>query len=114
MRLSESAVLTEYNTPLKHSFDFYRCYKCNRLFTREQEKYMFSWMTKNPEVQPKICSCGSMKYSPSWPTFLGWIKPSVIRYVFKLVLAREIAPWMDGHYPGVLPYIEWLVKPKEA
>lgn len=120
MRISDSKVFAEFaKTPKEGAYDFYRCGKCNRIFSREHETSTFKYLGKldlgpNEDKQIRICNCGSRKYSPSWPTGLEWIRPGVARYVVKLVLAREVAPWLDKHFPWPLPLVEFLVKPKEA
>jgi len=70
--------------PEDSAYDFYRCSKCLRIVTREQE------IRRRPTG--KICPCGSAKYYASNPVSYEWLKWSVIRVVFKFILARVIAP----------------------
>lgn len=115
MLLTESDVFKKYALGRKeHSFDFYRCYKCMRVFTREQEWSSLAKMNAQPFGRSGICACGSMKYSPTWPVFWEWLKPGVLRYTLKCVLARGIAPWLERHWQKPLPFVERLVKFKEA
>lgn len=98
MRLMESEVLSDYlKTPEKDRvFDFYRCYKCGNLFNRREELKWFAGAK---------CACGSQKYSPSWPRRFDWVRPSVIAYTLKVILARNLAPLVDR-----APRLRWLLK----
>jgi len=104
MKLSESKILAEYyKTPESdRCYDFYRCYKCQRVFSREAEIANLQGRS--------ICKCGSSRYTPSWPTFLEWLRPDIVGYTVKLVLARAIAPLADKYASWLLPYIERCVK----
>lgn len=118
MRLNESAILTAYQEGSdKGNFDFYRCDNCRRVITREEELLAFSnGETLVDENRAQICPCGSKKYKPERPRRLrwNWLRPNVIRYTLKLVLARGLAPWCDRHFQWPLPWIERLVRYKEA
>ena len=94
----------------KRMNDFYRCYKCNRLFTRAQERTVFDLAGSSNEDTAAVCGCGSGKYSPTLPRWYEWAKPSVLSYTAKLVLARGLAPWCEKHLPELLSTIDWLVK----
>jgi NAD-dependent SIR2 family protein deacetylase len=110
MRLSESKILSLYQqTPSEHmTYDFYRCHKCNWLFTLRYEKRATVMM--NEGKQQGICKhCGSTRYSPSWPRFLGWLRPDVVAFVGRLILARGVAPFAEKKAQWALPYIERLV-----
>lgn len=108
MKIADSEVFAEYaKTPEEDRvFDFYRCYKCQSVFTREDELYGF----RNADERGRICKCGSSKYGPGWPTWFGWLKPCVVRYTLKMILAREVAPWCEKHFQAALPVIEKLVR----
>lgn len=58
-------------------YDFYRCYKCNRLITRVDEIEAFS---KGSTHKGSICPCGSPKYSPGNPIWYEYLLPRVIRF----------------------------------
>ena len=96
-------------------FDFYRCYKCARLITREEEQ---AWKKKADASEEDIetfCPCGSLKIFPARrPVRLDWFSPGVLRYTTKVILARGLAPWCDKHLRSALPLIERIVRPKEA
>lgn len=94
------------------AFDFWRCYTCGRLFTYEQERARM--VSLEHDLKARMCPCGSMKYKPARPTSLEWLKPNVVTYTLKLVLARGVAPWAEKHYPRALPWLERLTKPMEA
>ncbi len=103
MLLAESKVFAEYaKTPKEGVYDFYRCYKCGRVFTREGELKAFG-----EDGVKAVCGCGSQKYSPAWPIWFDWLKPSVIKYTIKLLLARGLAPWAEKKAQWLLPYLEW-------
>jgi len=106
-KIADSSVFAEYSkTPDDNCYDFYRCYKCHAVITREQEVRAF---LSGPESNGVVCACGSSKYTPGWPTGFGWLKPSVVRYTFKLFLARVVAPWCEQHWPKALPRLERMV-----
>lgn len=75
--------------------DFYRCVKCNGIFTHEQERIRIAQMTADSDVTRWI-HCRSQKYSPTRPYLFEWLKPAVLKYTIKVVLAR-------GLYPKVKP-----------
>jgi hypothetical protein len=117
MRLSDSAILQAYQDdvgPRMH--DFYICYKCGRIITREQEKAVWKSASSGglEGGALKLCVCGSQKYSPTRPHGLDWLIPRVASYTLKLVLARGLAPWLDKNFPQALPVVEFLCRPKEA
>lgn len=95
----------------KGAYDFSRCYKCKRVFTYEQERARIAAMEY--DLNMTICPCKSMLYSPAKPVGTEWLKPSVLTYTAKLVLARGLAPWLESRFPKALPLIERLVKPVE-
>jgi DNA-directed RNA polymerase subunit RPC12/RpoP len=91
--------------PRRH--DFYRCYKCGGIFTREHERNVFDLAEVG---RGTVCECGSAKYSPTKPRFYEWVYPSVFAYTVKVVLARGLAPWMKKHFPEGLSLVNWLVQ----
>lgn len=94
------------------AYDFWRCYKCHAIFTYEQERSRIANMEF--DCRATMCPCRSLRYSPTLPSVIEWLKPSVITYTLKLVLARGLAPWLEDHCPKALPLVERLVKPLEA
>lgn len=83
--------------------DFYRCFSCGKLFTREQEQAGFA-------AEKGACPCGSLKYKPSHPVGRKeWWSKNVRPYVAKITIARGIAPWCEKHFPVVLPLLGKLV-----
>lgn len=131
MRMVDSPVFREYmKTPREGAYDFYRCMKCDAIFTRETEVARLRAGTlSHDDSRPfSICACGSLRYSPSWPyrspagplgRFLGmeykiirgnqWLDSYILAYTLKLVLARGVAPWLDRHFPQALGLVERLV-----
>lgn len=115
MRMSDSAVFARYNYGrAQGAFDFYRCYKCYGIFTREREVVEFERLRTAEHDIVRICPCGSLKYSPTLPRFWEWLYWPVLRYTVKLALARGLAPWLDRHFPSALPLVEKMVRFKEA
>ena len=101
----------------KNQFDWYRCYKCRDLITREQEIAWQIWAVKQGEDDSEIvfCNCGSLKIVPArMPRRLEWIQRNVLRYTVKVILARGLAPWLDKYFRNALPLIEYLVSPKRV
>ena len=104
-------------------YDFYRCYKCSRIITREEEKAWLITADLKLDDETMFCECGSLRITPSRPPkgLMGWYRQrrdflvySVLRYTVKVVLARGLAPWLDKHFRAALPIIEYVVSPKEA
>jgi hypothetical protein len=93
--------------------DWYRCYKCKRLFTYEEERARLNAMPSQDEDKAKICKCGSLKYTPTRMSGFDWLRPNVVAYTLKLVLARGIAPWFERHFKSALPWIERLCRPMQ-
>lgn len=91
--------------------DFFRCYTCGAIFTFEQERANMAAMEH--DLKMTMCPCGSLRYKPSKPLWYQWLKPRVLTYTVKLVLARGLAPWLEDRYPKALPLVEKLVKPVE-
>jgi hypothetical protein len=116
MARSDSKVFSWYDETLQHhTHDFYRCYKCHALITREEERFRLQQMSKlKDDSQAVICSCRGRKYSPSWPKRMEWVSWPVIRYTIKCVLAQEIAPRLEKRFRFLLPLVEYLAMPKEA
>jgi hypothetical protein len=108
MRLADSRAFKFYEfAPNQH--DFYRCVKCNVIFTYEHERTRLWEMKRDSDVKMYICRCRSRRYAPTKPTLLEWLDPKVLLYTVKLVLARGVAPWAEHRANWLLPYIEWLV-----
>jgi len=59
-------------------YDFYRCVGCRGLFTRLREIQAFH---PDHARAGTICSCGSLRYSPSWPRWYEWPTPKVMWFV---------------------------------
>jgi len=105
-------------------YDFYRCYKCDRIITRDEEKGAYSMANSGKTDRVSICPCGSMKFSATWPVTTWsvlpwqcdseWLRVNVIRYTLKLALARGVAPWCERHFSAALPWIEWVIRKREA
>jgi hypothetical protein len=105
MSLSSNPVFAEYEKDRKQSvYDFYRCYKCGSIFSREDEIYRLR------NCDGRMCSCGSAKYSPTMPNLFEWLKPTIVKYTVKLILARGLAAWLYQHARFALPLIERLVR----
>ncbi len=91
-------------------YDFYRCYKCSRIITREEEKLWLAEAELILDDQTMFCPCGSLRLSPSrGPIRLEWLSYHVLRYTVKVILARGLAPWCDKHFRLLLPFIEYAV-----
>jgi len=93
----------------KHAHDFWRCYSCHRIFTYEQERARVILMEH--DASAAMCSCRSLRYKPTRPSGIEWIRPNVLTYTLKLVLARGLGPWLEEKMPAALPYLESLVAP---
>lgn len=105
MPLSDNAVFAEYEKDRRQSvYDFYRCYKCGSVFSREQEVFRLR------HCEGLMCKCGSAKYSPAMPTGWEWFNLDVMRYTARLILARGLAPWLYHHAKFALPLVERLVR----
>ena len=59
-------------------FDFYRCYKCNRLITKLEEIVART-------ITGQICPCGSRKYTPSNLPWWGWFLPKVWIFAYRRI-----------------------------
>lgn len=94
------------NDPAARAYDFYRCYSCRRIITRQDELRVFARANGDGL---RICACGSLRYSPSWPVGLEWIRPHVAGFVVKLILARKVAPLAERRAPFLIPVVEKLV-----
>jgi hypothetical protein len=92
--------------PAARAYDFYRCYACRRVITRQDELRTFTTANGDPL---RICACGSLRYSPSWPVGLEWARPHVAGFVLKLLLARKVAPFAERRAPFLMPIVEKLV-----
>jgi hypothetical protein len=109
MRIADSKVLSKYfEKTTSGNYDFYRCFDCGRIITRQREREVFNMLDNERFL--RICQCGSMKYSPSWPAYFEWLLPRVAYYVYKLVLVRGVAAWADGRFPTLVRKIEDLVR----
>jgi hypothetical protein len=116
--LTDFPNLSQYRDDLgPGKYDWYRCYKCSRVITREQELAFYGTIDIKMEedVTSGFCICGSLKCYPlAKPVGLEWLRWPTLRYTLKLVLARGLAPWCDRHFRPALPMIEKLVRLKEA
>jgi hypothetical protein len=113
--MSASLDFYKASTEDQRRWDFFRCYKCNALFTQEEERIRVIEAGRLVDDRAAyICTCKSRRYSPSFPKGLEWLRWGVIRYTMKCVLAREIYPRAQKHFKAALPLIERLVQPKEA
>jgi hypothetical protein len=92
--------------PAARAYDFYRCCSCARIITRQDELRAFA--TANGD-RLRICGCGSLHYSPSWPVGPEWIRPHVAGFVLTLLLARKVAPFAERRAPFLMPILEKLV-----
>jgi hypothetical protein len=93
-------------------FDFYRCYKCGKVITREEELMFYAWANEIPpgqEDEAVICDCGSMKIIPVKMSGDEWREKNVLRYSIKIILARGLIPWLEKKFPAALPWAEWLL-----
>ena len=130
--MTESKVFQSYmKSTAEGNYDFYRCWKCQAIITREEELLSFKNAEHDAEEKAHMCSCRSRKYYPDWPhrapfklryllapgAYLEkneWLHGNVLRYTCKLVLARGLAPWLDRNFRIALPVVEKLVRYKEA
>ena len=95
----------------KRGHDFYRCYKCGSLFTREDERMIFEAGNSGEmdESHAFVCDCGSAKYVPAIPNKSEWEAPHIMAYTAKLILARAVVPAIAEEHPDALEHIEWLL-----
>lgn len=96
--------ILDFYTYGKGTHDFYRCYSCHRIFTHEQEVVRIAAMGE--EKNARMCSCGSRKYVGTKPIGQEWLRPAVVAYTLKLVLARGLAPKLPKF---LLPAVEFFV-----
>jgi hypothetical protein len=89
-------------------WDFYRCQRCNGIFTYEQEQVKLLEMRLFGDATMYI-HCRSHKYGPTIPLWWEWLRPNVLKYTIKLFLARGLAPIARKRSPFLLPYIGVLV-----
>lgn len=109
MRIADSNILLKYfDTPADGNYDFYRCFTCGAVITRQRELEVFNILNNDSFI--RMCPCGSMKYSPGFPHWNEWVLPRVIRHVYRLLLVRGVAAWADGRFPWLLRKIEELVR----
>lgn len=71
--------------------DFYRCLKCNRIFTQEYERVRLQKISEEQKTQ--YIHCTSLRYTPAQPIGPEWLKPSILLYAFKVIMARVVAPF---------------------
>ena len=98
-------------------YDWYRCYKCARVITREEERSRILKMNKyGTEDATEFCpKCGSLKIYPlRAPSKTEWLRWHVLRYALKVVLGRGVAPWCERYFRVALPLLDRLVRLKEA
>lgn len=107
MKLSERAAFQFYE-PRPGMWDFFRCLKCNAIFTYEEERVRLLRMRTTDDKQMLIC-CTSKKYQPAFPVWREWLRPNVLKYTIKLLLARGLAPWAEERCNWLLHVIEPLV-----
>ena len=95
-------------------YDFYRCYKCARVITREEELAFYEMakeIAPGQEHLARFCDCGSMQIVPSKPSSeVEWRQRNVRRYAIKLILSRGLIPWLEKTFPTALPWAEWLLE----
>jgi len=109
MRIADSKVLMKYFEKTSDgNYDFYRCFSCGRVITRAREREVFNMLDNERFI--RVCQCGSMKYTPSWPSYFEWLLPRVLSYVYRLALVRGVAAWADGRLPWLVRMVERLVR----
>lgn len=70
--------------------DFYRCVKCQTLFTQQHERERMMELTDNEAL---FIHCTSLRYQPTLPYWWEWLLPKTQLYAMKVLLARAVAPW---------------------
>ena len=80
-------------------YQFYRCWHCGRVLTREDERRAFDRESKHAGV---ICPCGSSRYSPSMPRGLEWYSLRMLRYLWSL--------WTVAGETGRLAFVAWVIR----
>lgn len=107
LKLRESAGTKQFFDENQRNYDFYRCFSCGKLLTRDDELEAFAIAT---EGHMCICSCGSRKYSPTWPSSKSeWNSATVQRYKRRCILAREIAPRVLKYTPWLFPVVNAIL-----
>lgn len=73
------------------TYDFYRCQRCQRLITAPQ---LARALAVQPDGTFRVCPCGGLKFSPTWPIWYEFLYPRVLTFAWQrirhpLVIARE-------------------------
>lgn len=92
-------------------WDFFRCAKCNAIFTYEEERTRLDHMRRIADTSMYI-HCTSHRYGPTQPRGSEWLRLNVARYTVKLFLARGVAPYAERYAPFLLPLLARLVSNK--
>jgi hypothetical protein len=73
----EPPELTGYTHPVlgEHTYDFYRCQRCQRLVTQRE---MILGLSQRSGIA--ICPCGALKFSPTQVTWRDYRLEQVIRF----------------------------------
>lgn len=74
--------------------DFYRCVKCQSIFTLQYERERIAEMSKHGD-RTLFIHCTSLRYQPALPTWYEWFYPRVFIFAAKVLLARVVAPWAE-------------------
>jgi len=61
-----------------NSYDFYKCGKCDRILTHLQMQARLH--------TGRVCACGALKYSPTYPKPLQWLLPNILTLVVYRIL----------------------------
>lgn len=69
----------------RRAYDFYRCYACHRLITSPE---MDEGLHPAPGQSPRVCPCGSMRFSPSDLQWYDWLKPRVLYFAYLRVIGE--------------------------
>lgn len=72
----------------EHTYDFYRCQRCQRLITQPQLKRA---LTHTSVDGLRICPCGALKFSPTNPIWYEFLLPRAIAFAWARIRARVFA-----------------------
>jgi len=81
------------------AYQFYRCFHCGRLLTRDDELRAFNPASTRPGM---ICPCGSSRYFPGMPRGIEWFTLRNLRFLWTL--------WTAAGHMDRLGFVAWVIR----